>query len=439
MDHPDGNISTPQRMSMPSSEQQTIDEFWRKKQDEIEAIEDFSKRVIPMTCLKKVLCAEKGKMMMTFDTPSFATKACEIFVQELSLRSWMCANSHHRDIILDSDIAEAIASMESYDFLNDVLCKHQGEHNSAHHPKSIKKRNHNRLTDQPQTSGHRRSHKYPMPQFISQSARYPPFALPPLPPTNDYHVPLPLRFLPQEACPLMATTVTQTPVLGGPIHHLPNIANEGYMSTTPSMDTYYVESASKNNVVSQDGDVTFHYPFVPPVAWELSSIPLVANSNGPISTGITELNHTKLLVAHTGNTTHASPIANANDGIDPKATISVNDGELQGQPEISNSIVAHHLNVMRGRLDTEVVSTTNLNGRNNGHINWDETDMADDSLLMEFWEDVMMDEDRSPLPDTTSTVGIVPVPCDKPELEGFDPESYLVDDIISGESTSKEA
>jgi nuclear transcription factor Y gamma len=252
MDHPD-NISTPQRMSMPSSEQQTIDEFWRKKQDEIEAIEDFSKRVIPMTCLKKVLCAEKGKMMMTFDTPSFVTKACEIFVQELSLRSWMCANSHHRDIILDSDIAEAIASMESYDFLNDVLCKYQGEHNSAHHPKSIKKHSHNRLTDQPQTSSHPRSNKYPIPQFISQSARYPPFALPPpLPATNDYHVPLPLRFLPQEACPLMATTITQTPVLGGTIHHLPNIPNEGYMSTTPSMDTYYVDSASKNNVVCQD-------------------------------------------------------------------------------------------------------------------------------------------------------------------------------------------
>jgi nuclear transcription factor Y gamma len=206
------------------------------------------------------------------------------------------------------------------------------------------------------------------------------------------------------------------------------------------MDTYYVESASKNNVVSQDGDVAFHYPFVPPVAWKLSSIPLVANSNGPISIGITELNRTKQLVAHTGNTTHASHIANAaNDGIDPKATISVDDGELREQPEISTSIVAHHLNVMRGRLDTEVISTTNLNGRNIGHINWDETDMADDSLLMEFWEDVMMDEDRSPLPGTTSTVGIVPVPCDKPDLDGFDPGSYLVDDIISDESTSKEA
>jgi nuclear transcription factor Y gamma len=186
--------------------------------------------------------------------------------------------------------------------------------------------------------------------------------------------------------------------------------------------------------------VTFNYPFVPPVAWELSSIPLVANSNGPISTGITELNHTKQLVTHIGNTTHASHIANANDGIDPKATISIDDGELQEQPEISTSIVAHHLNVMRGRLDTEVFPTTILNGRNNRHINWDETDMADDSLLMEFWEDVMMDEDhRSPLPGSTSTVGIVPFPCDKLDLEGFDPESYLVDDIISGEITSKEA
>ena len=147
MDHPDDNISTPQRMSMPSSEQQTIDEFWRKKQDEIEAIEDFSKRVIPMTCLKKVLCAEKGKMMMTSDTPTFMTKACEISVQELSVRAWMCACSHNRSIILDSDIAEAIASIESYDFLNGVLCTHLEKYKSDPCLQSTNNPHHNRFID----------------------------------------------------------------------------------------------------------------------------------------------------------------------------------------------------------------------------------------------------------------------------------------------------
>ena len=73
------------------SKQQMIEEFWMRKQEEIEAIEDFGERTIPVTCLKEVICAEKGKMMMTSDTPTFMTKACEISVQELSVHAWMCA------------------------------------------------------------------------------------------------------------------------------------------------------------------------------------------------------------------------------------------------------------------------------------------------------------------------------------------------------------
>jgi nuclear transcription factor Y gamma len=40
-----------------------IEEFWRKKQEEIEVIEDFGECTLPMTSLKKVICAEKGKMV----------------------------------------------------------------------------------------------------------------------------------------------------------------------------------------------------------------------------------------------------------------------------------------------------------------------------------------------------------------------------------------
>jgi histone H3/H4 len=103
-------IRTSQMMPTPVLERQMMEEFWRKKEEEIEAIEDFGERAIPVTRLRKLIGAEKGNMMMTFDTPSFLTKACEIFVQELSFRASMCASSHHRSIILDADVAEAIAT-----------------------------------------------------------------------------------------------------------------------------------------------------------------------------------------------------------------------------------------------------------------------------------------------------------------------------------------
>jgi len=269
------NIRTSPRTPLSMSKQQMIEEFWMRKQEEIEAIEDFGERTIPMTCLKKVICAEKGKMMMTSDTPTFLTKACEIFVQELSVRSWVCASSHNRSTILDSDIAEAIASIESYDFLNDVLCAHLEKYKFDPCLQSTKKPYHHMLTSQSSTSLESSLDQYHMTQFIPQSTRYNPFiCIPqPLPPTNNanpMHLPLPLP--PQRACPIMATPITPTPIVSGSfpamtyitkdlqffrkcinnndatldvmtplqllLEPLPNIPNNCYMSTIASTDTY---------------------------------------------------------------------------------------------------------------------------------------------------------------------------------------------------------
>ncbi|GJN38019.1 hypothetical protein PR202_gb27025 [Eleusine coracana subsp. coracana] len=68
-------IRTSPRMHAPVAQKEMIEEFWRKRKEEIDAIEDFGERVIPMTRLKKVLSAGKGKMMMTFHIPPFLTKA----------------------------------------------------------------------------------------------------------------------------------------------------------------------------------------------------------------------------------------------------------------------------------------------------------------------------------------------------------------------------
>ncbi|KAF8658043.1 hypothetical protein HU200_059507 [Digitaria exilis] len=390
-----------------------------------------------MARLKKVLCTEKGKMMMKFDTPSYLTKACEIFVQELSFRAWICANSHHRKIILDSDIAEAIASIESYDFLNDVIRTHQGEHNSFH--MRYAKKHCPRSTNQPSTSSQPHFNKYKTP-FNPRSTIHSP--IPPLSPTNIYRVPLSLPFLPQQAYPLIQTTTTvsgsmenMTCVPDGlgffstnidnnvstsgvkippqiPSTSWPNITNKCYMSTPDFIIT--------NNIGAQDGGIAFLCPYIPSTSLHLSAPSVVSNNSGHIVTGVAEQNHTELEVALVENHIDAHGIANTNDGIALEAAIVVDD-DPQQQGE--QNTIGHHLNVV---------------DRDNDNINWDTIDMANDSLLVEFWEQVMMSENSTHLPISSSTHDLAPIDNDIPELEGLDGcKPYLLDDIVSSASTKR--
>ncbi|XP_062202052.1 uncharacterized protein LOC133904587 [Phragmites australis] len=490
------DIRTSPRTPMPASEQQMIEEFWRTKQEEIEAIEDFGERAIPMTRLKKVICAEKGKMMMTFDTPSFLTKACEMFVQELTFCAWMCASSHHRGIILDSDIAEAIASMESYDFLNDLLHAYQNDQNSVPRPKPTKKRH--KSTDQPSTSCHPHLHQFQVPQFqvpqfqvpqfqtpqfhvpqfSPQFVGYPPYVRIPLlvPPTNFHRMPLPLPFLPQETPPLMATTVRPTPIVGGiipPINHMArglgffgNNINTTTNNNTPS------NFAMSNNVAAS-------CVMAPPLQACAGAIPNVPNTycfmnltstsataavygaggasasnlaaqdggvpfhfpyNPPVALQFPSLpemaNSSTGPTASTGNTIHASGAADADADADADAnhdvTVGVDDGPQQHQ---ENETTADNcLNAADGSLDA-VVAAANSPAENNLDIDWDDFHMPDDSLLSQFWEDIMMDEDPVLLPNATSTENL-PLTGDIQDLEGFGHEPYLLDNIVSVASTS---
>jgi nuclear transcription factor Y gamma len=371
-DHPI-NIRTSPRTSLSLSEQQMIEEFWRKKQEEIEVIKDFGERTIPMTSLKKVICAEKGKMVMTSDIPTFMTKACEIFVQELSIRAWMCACSHNRSIILDSNIAKEIASIKSYDFLNDVLCTHLEKYKSNPCLQSTKNPHHNRFIDQSSTSLQPPSDQYQMTQFIPQSTRYCPFVCipPPLTPTNanHMHLPLPLppiAYMTKDLGFFGKSISNNADALGlvTPPQLLPEalsfIPNNFYMSTIASTNTYCVGGASTSNFVAEVGDMAFHFPFVPTKPFQLSSSLPMDNSGCSIYTDIAELNHTKLEVTHIANSTY---------GINLEATFNVDDGQQQhmgDEPSATN-----HMCVVHGELDAEVFTTTNVSANDN-NINWDE-------------------------------------------------------------------
>ena len=87
------------------------------------------------------------------------------------------------------------------------------------------------------------------------------------------------------------------------------------MSTISSTNTYCV-GASTSNFGAEDGDMAFHFPFVPTKPFHLSSLLPMDNSGCSIYTDIAELNHTKLEVTHIENSTH---------GINLEATFNVDD------------------------------------------------------------------------------------------------------------------
>ncbi|KAF8658045.1 hypothetical protein HU200_059509 [Digitaria exilis] len=201
------------------------------------------------------------------------------------------------------------------------------------------------------------------------------------------------------------TTPLQLPTIADP-----NILNTCCIGTIASTSSYCVGYDNPSSASSQDGGAEIHYPHIPTSLQFPPASPVVNNS---VSTSISiiELNHIQSEVAHIGNAVHLHSDANAAYAIDPEATINASDDQHQ-----------------HGNLVAEVIPTINVSG-DNKNIHWDEVDMADDSLLINFWENVMMNEDPATLLTTASTVDLVVFPHDMLKHKGFHHE--VLDDIDS--------
>ncbi|XP_006661675.1 nuclear transcription factor Y subunit C-1-like [Oryza brachyantha] len=122
---PSQEDDTLSRLQLLAQQRRTMEKFWSWTHEQIEESSGGQELILPIARVKNVIHAEEGGMMLSADTPAFVTKLCEIFVQELILRAWLCADSHNREIILGTDIVEAITTTESYHFLGNVLRSHQ--------------------------------------------------------------------------------------------------------------------------------------------------------------------------------------------------------------------------------------------------------------------------------------------------------------------------
>ncbi|KAK1367309.1 Nuclear transcription factor Y subunit C-2 [Heracleum sosnowskyi] len=102
-------------------QQQRIESFWADQMAEAERATDFKNHMLPLARVKKIMKADEDVRMISSEAPVVFAKACEMFISELTLRSWMHTEESKRKTLQKNDIAAAISKTETFDFLVDIL------------------------------------------------------------------------------------------------------------------------------------------------------------------------------------------------------------------------------------------------------------------------------------------------------------------------------
>lgn len=95
--------------------------FWATQMLEIEHANDFKNHSLPLARIKRIMKADEDVRMISAEAPVIFAKACEMFILELTLRSWMHTEENKRRTLQKNDIAAAITRTDIFDFLVDIV------------------------------------------------------------------------------------------------------------------------------------------------------------------------------------------------------------------------------------------------------------------------------------------------------------------------------
>ncbi|KAG6753225.1 hypothetical protein POTOM_043272 [Populus tomentosa] len=95
--------------------------FWSYQRQEIEQVNDFKNHQLPLARIKKIMKADEDVRMISAEAPILFAKACELFILELTIRSWLHAEENKRRTLQKNDIAAAITRTDIFDFLVDIV------------------------------------------------------------------------------------------------------------------------------------------------------------------------------------------------------------------------------------------------------------------------------------------------------------------------------
>mmetsp|Transcript_24435 Transcript_24435/g.36189 ORF Transcript_24435/g.36189 Transcript_24435/m.36189 type:complete len:260 (+) Transcript_24435:555-1334(+) len=76
---------------------------------------------LPLARIKRIMKSDEDVRMISAEAPVLFAKACEMFILDLTLRSWSYSENNKRRTLQKEDIREAIQRTDIFDFLVDVI------------------------------------------------------------------------------------------------------------------------------------------------------------------------------------------------------------------------------------------------------------------------------------------------------------------------------
>ncbi|KAJ2256669.1 CCAAT- binding transcription factor component [Coemansia sp. RSA 455] len=111
-------------INSPDSLTQFQHTFWKAHMASVEDnIPDFKLHLLPLARIKKVMKSDPDVkvQMISAEAPILFSKACEIFITEITQRAWMNAEENKRRTLQRQDVSCAAQRSEMFDFLIDVV------------------------------------------------------------------------------------------------------------------------------------------------------------------------------------------------------------------------------------------------------------------------------------------------------------------------------
>jgi len=105
----------------------SLDAFWSEALEQIQNLgrqteQDFKNHNdLPLARIKRIMKSDEDVRMISAEAPVLFAKACELFILDLSIRSWNYSQLHKRRTLQKEDVKEAIQKTDVFDFLVDVI------------------------------------------------------------------------------------------------------------------------------------------------------------------------------------------------------------------------------------------------------------------------------------------------------------------------------
>lgn len=114
--------------AQPAPQFEQLISFWHNQVEEIQSLgpEDWKLHQLPLARIKKIMRSDEDVKMISAEAPVLFSKACEMFILELTLRAWFQSESNRRRTLQRSDVAAAITSTDVFDFLVDIVPREAG-------------------------------------------------------------------------------------------------------------------------------------------------------------------------------------------------------------------------------------------------------------------------------------------------------------------------